>query len=33
MIENLTLDDLLTYAKKYIKFDNFAKFVLYPESN
>lgn len=33
MIDSLTLDDLLAYAKKYIKFDNFAKFVLYPETN
>lgn len=30
-IDNLTLDDILQTAKKYIKFDNFAKFVLYPE--
>ncbi|QLH54129.1 MAG: putative zinc protease pqqL [Candidatus Kapaibacterium sp.] len=30
-IEDLTLDDILNTAKKYIKFDNFAKFVLYPE--
>lgn len=31
-VDNLTLDDILTTAKKYIKFDNFAKFVLYPEN-
>lgn len=31
-IEKLTLEDLLQIAKKYIKFDNFAKFVLLPES-
>ncbi|MGB9851266.1 MAG: M16 family metallopeptidase [Candidatus Kapaibacteriota bacterium] len=30
-IEKLTLDDILATAKRYIKFDNFAKFVLYPE--
>ncbi len=31
-IDKLTLEDLLQIAKKYIKFDNFAKFVLLPES-
>ncbi|MCX7908507.1 MAG: insulinase family protein [Ignavibacteria bacterium] len=30
-IESLSLDDIFQTAKKYIKFDNFAKFVLYPE--
>ncbi|MFN3306071.1 MAG: M16 family metallopeptidase, partial [Candidatus Kapaibacteriota bacterium] len=31
-IDKFTLEDLLQVAKKYIKFDNFAKFVLLPES-
>ncbi|MCX7880755.1 MAG: insulinase family protein [Ignavibacteria bacterium] len=31
-IEKLNLDDILKTAKKYIKFDNFAKFILYPEN-
>jgi len=33
MVDGLTLDNMLQYAKKYIKFENFAKFILYPESN
>lgn len=32
MIGELTLDDILKIAKKYIKFDNYARFVLYPEN-
>jgi zinc protease len=31
-IDELTLDDILKTAKNYIQFQNFAKFVLYPES-
>ncbi len=31
-IDNLTSDDILQIAKKYINFSNFAKFVLYPEN-
>ncbi len=31
MIDKLNLKDLRDFAKKYIKLDNFAKFVLYPE--
>ncbi|MGQ9819666.1 MAG: M16 family metallopeptidase [Candidatus Kapaibacteriales bacterium] len=32
MIDELNLDDILKIAKKYIKFDNYARFVLYPEN-
>lgn len=32
LISELTLDDILKIAKKYIKFDNYARFVLYPEN-
>ncbi len=33
MIEELTLDDIHKMAQKYLKFNNFAKFVLYPEES
>ncbi len=33
MIEDLTLDDIHKIAQKYLKFDNFAKFILYPENS
>lgn len=32
LISEITLDDIFKIAKKYIKFENFVRFVLYPEN-